>query len=115
MPGLKPISGPTDPSRTGKLLPNILSSRIRWILVFWMFLMSSVAYLDRVNLSIAGKSIAKEFGISNVQLGWVFSAFLLGYAFFQAPAGRVADRLGPRLVLMLSVIWWAVFTVAITV
>ncbi len=77
--------------------------------------MSSVAYLDRVNISIAGKSIAKEFGFSNVQLGYVFSAFLLGYAFFQAPAGRLADKLGPRLVLMLSVIWWAVFTVAITV
>ncbi|MDQ2844609.1 MAG: MFS transporter, partial [Acidobacteriota bacterium] len=73
------------------------------------------AYLDRVNLSIAGKSIAKEFGLGNVQLGWIFSAFLLGYAFFQAPAGRLADRLGPRLVLMLGVIWWAVFTVLITI
>lgn len=77
--------------------------------------MSAVAYLDRVNVSIAGKSIEKEFGLSNVQLGYVFSAFLLGYAFFQAPAGRVADRIGPRLILMLSVIWWAVFTVAITI
>ncbi len=77
--------------------------------------MSAVAYLDRVNLSIAGKAISREFGLDNVHLGWVFSAFLLGYAFFQAPAGRVADRFGPRLVLMLSVIWWAVFTVAITI
>ena len=77
--------------------------------------MSAVAYLDRVNISIAGKSIEKEFGLSNVQLGYVFSAFLLGYAFFQAPAGRVADRLGPRLILLLSVIWWAAFTVAITI
>ncbi len=77
--------------------------------------MSSVAYLDRVNISIAGKAIATEFGLSHTQLGYVFSAFLLGYAFFQAPAGRVADRLGPRLVLMVSVIWWAFFTVAITI
>ncbi len=77
--------------------------------------MSAVAYLDRVNISIAGKSIAREFGLNNNQLGYVFSAFLLGYAFFQAPAGRIADKLGPRLVLMVSVIWWAVFTVAVTV
>lgn len=76
--------------------------------------MSSVAYLDRVNISIAGKYITKDFGLSNIQLGYVFTAFLLGYAFFQAPAGRVADRLGPRVVLMFSVIWWAFFTVAIT-
>jgi ACS family glucarate transporter-like MFS transporter len=88
---------------------------LRWLLIFWIFLMSSVAYLDRVNISIAGKAIATEFGLSHTQLGYVFSAFLLGYAFFQAPAGRVADRLGPRLVLMVSVIWWAFFTVAITI
>ena len=66
--------------------------------------MSSVAYLDRVNISIAGKYITKDFGLNNIQLGYVFTAFLLGYAFFQAPAGRVADRLGPRVVLMFSVV-----------
>jgi len=87
---------------------------LRWLLIFWIFLMSSVAYLDRVNISIAGKAIAQDFGLSHTQLGYVFSAFLLGYAFFQAPAGRVADKLGPRLVLMISVVWWAFFTVAIT-
>ena len=56
---------------------------IRWLLVFWMFVMSAIAYLDRVNLSIAAKSITDEFHLSNVQLGWVFSAFVLGYALFQ--------------------------------
>ena len=96
-------------------MANLLQARIRWILIFWIFMMSAIAYLDRVNISIAGKFIAKEFGLSNVELGWVFSAFLLGYAFFQAPAGRLADRLGPRLVLTLSVVWWAAFTVLITI
>ena len=42
------------------------------------------------------------------------SAFVLGYAVFQAPGGRIADRFGPRLVLSLGVVWWAVFTVLIT-
>jgi len=88
--------------------------RLRWVLIFWIFLLSAIAYLDRVNISIAGKEIAKEFHLSNVQLGWVFSAFLLGYAFFQAPAGRIADRLGPRLVITAGVVWWGVFTVLIT-
>ncbi len=88
--------------------------RLRWVLIFWIFLLSAIAYLDRVNISIAGKEIAKEFHLSNVQLGWVFSAFLLGYAFFQAPAGRIADRLGPRLVITAGVVWWGLFTVLIT-
>lgn len=87
---------------------------IRWILIGWMFLVSAIAYLDRVNISIAGPSIAQEFHLSNVELGGVFSAFVLGYALFQAPGGWLADRLGARRILMLGVIWWGLFTAAVT-
>lgn len=83
---------------------------VRWIVVFWLFVLSAVAYLDRVNLSIAGRFLAQDFGLTNVQLGRVFSAFLYGYALFQAPAGRLADRFGPRWVLFIGVIWWGIFT-----
>ena len=86
----------------------------RWILVGWMFVVSAIAYLDRVNLSIAGSAIEKEFHLTDIQLGYILSAFVLGYALFQAPGGRIADRFGPRLVLSLGVVWWAVFTVLIT-
>jgi ACS family glucarate transporter-like MFS transporter len=86
----------------------------RWILIGWMFLISAIAYLDRVNLSIAGRAIEEEFHLTDIQLGYILSAFVLGYALFQAPGGRIADRFGPRKVLALGVIWWAVFTVLIT-
>lgn len=78
-----------------------------------MFLISSVAYLDRVNISIAGPALIREFHIDNVQFGWVLSAFLVGYALFQTPGGALADSVGPRRVLTLGVVWWAVFTSAI--
>ena len=64
-----------------------------------MFVISAIAYLDRVNISIAGHSIQQEFHLDNIQLGWVFSAFVAGYALFQAPGGRLADRFGPRKIL----------------
>jgi ACS family glucarate transporter-like MFS transporter len=85
-------------------------SRVRWFLIFWLFVLSAVAFLDRVNISIAGPSIAAEFGLSNIQLGWVFSSFLVGYAVFQTIGGWLADRLGPRRVLAVGVLWWGVFT-----
>jgi len=47
------------------------TSHVRWLLIFWLFILSAVAYLDRVNISIAGGKIAEEFGISNVRLGLV--------------------------------------------
>jgi MFS transporter, ACS family, glucarate transporter len=86
------------------------TSHTRWFLVFWLFVLSAVAFLDRVNISIAGGSIAAEYGLTNVQLGWVFSSFLLGYALFQTPGGWLSDRLGPRRVLTAGVVWWGVFT-----
>jgi ACS family glucarate transporter-like MFS transporter len=86
------------------------SSHVRWFLVFWLFILSSVAFLDRVNIAIAGASIAAAYHFSNVQLGWVFSSFLIGYALFQTVGGWLADRLGPRRVLTAGVIWWGIFT-----
>ena len=75
------------------------TSNVRWFLIFWLFILSAVSYLDRVNISIAGGSIAEAYHLSDVQLGKVFSAMLVGYAIFQTVGGRLADRYGPRRVL----------------
>jgi len=83
---------------------------IRSLLIFLLFLLSTVAFLDRTNISIAGVSLAQEYGLTKVQLGFVFSAFLIGYAGFQIPGGWLAVRLGPRKVLTLGVLWWGAFT-----
>ena len=83
--------------------------RIRWVLVFWMFIIASIIFIDRVNISVAGKDIITQFHLTNVQLGSISSAFLLGYALFQVPNGRLADAWGPRSVLTIGLIWWAAF------
>lgn len=83
---------------------------IRLLLVFWLFVLSTVAFLDRTNISIAGVALGQEYGLSKIQLGWVFSAFLIGYAGFQIPGGWLAVRWGPRKILTLGVLWWGVFT-----
>src|SRR5215470_178601 len=85
-------------------------SHVRWLLIFWMFVISAIAFLDRVNISVAGISIEHEYHFDHVQLGFVLGAFTWGYALFQAPGGRLADRFGPRRILTLGTIWWAVFT-----
>jgi MFS transporter, ACS family, glucarate transporter len=86
------------------------TTHVRWFLVFWLFVLSAVSYLDRVNISIAGGSIAEAYHLSDVQLGKVFSAMLVGYALFQTVGGRLADRFGPRRVLAAGVAWWGIFT-----
>jgi ACS family glucarate transporter-like MFS transporter len=91
------------------------STHVRWILIGWIFVLSAVGYLDRVNISIAGGAIMRDFHLSKVQFGVIQSFFVGAYALFQAPAGRLADRMGPRKILALAVIWWGIFTSLITV
>jgi ACS family glucarate transporter-like MFS transporter len=82
----------------------------RWIVIACTFAIAAVSYLDRNNISIAASSLQREFALTNVQLGTVFSAFIMGYAFTQPIAGRIADRFGPARVIAVAIIWWSVFT-----
>ena len=88
-----------------------MSNKIRYLLIILIFFVSAVVYIDRSNISIAGTYLATDYGIDKVQLGWVFSAFLLGYAAFQIPAGWVVGKLGPRKTLTYGLIWWSLLSV----
>src|SRR5579863_2407190 len=85
-------------------------TRIRWIIMSWLTLVLMLTYLDRLNLSIAGKFIQDEFSFSTQTMGWVFSAFILGYSIFQIPGGWAADRFGARNLLTTAIVWWSAFT-----
>jgi ACS family glucarate transporter-like MFS transporter len=85
---------------------------IRYLLVIWILILGAIAFLDRTNIAVAGVQIGRAFRIDNPHLGWVFSAFLVGYAAFQIPGGVLARHFGPRRVLALGLLWWGVFTAA---
>jgi ACS family glucarate transporter-like MFS transporter len=89
-------------------MAGLARSRVRLALVFLLFLISAIAFLDRTNISVAGVQMRQEYGLDQVHLGWVFSAFLIGYALFQVPAGWLAARFGPRKVLTCALVWWGV-------
>src|SRR5260370_18020673 len=85
------------------------SSRVRWLLVAWLFVLSAVAFLDRVNLNVAATHLAADYHLSDVRLGALFSFFLLGYALFQTPPGWLAVKSGPQRVPAGGVVWWGIF------
>src|SRR5262245_12565090 len=65
-----------------------------------------IAYVDRVNISVAGPVMRQELGLTPIQLGIVFSAFAYPYAAMQIVGGWASDRFGPRIVLAaLSLLW----------
>ena len=88
------------------------TSRRRSIVVVLgsLFLISVVTYVDRINISVTARQMMPAFGLTDQQMGHVFSAFVLGYALFQIPGGWVGDRWGARMVLTGALIWWSLFT-----
>lgn len=85
-------------------------TRVRWLIVALLFCMGVLMFIDRVNISIAAKYIMPEYGLSDVQMGSIFSAFVLGYALLQIPGGWLGDRFGPRRILAGAIFWWSAFT-----
>jgi ACS family glucarate transporter-like MFS transporter len=82
----------------------------RHVLVVATFLLSLLLYVDRVCISTAKQPIIDDLGLTDTQFGWVLSAFAFGYALVQTPAGAMADKMGPRLILTAVVTAWSVFT-----
>ena len=67
-------------------------------------------WVDRACISAAKGDIASDLGFTDGQMGWVMAAFSLGYALFQVPSGKMADRYGPRIVMAVVCMVWSIFT-----
>ena len=78
---------------------------------YWVFLLlfmfNAIAYVDRVNMSVAGKPIAQEFGLSPVALGYLFSSFLWAYVVMMLPGGRLIDHWGTHVVASVAAAVWS--------
>ncbi len=70
-----------------------------------------LTYIDRVNVSTAASAFQKELGLSNFQVGLIFSLFGYPYLVFQVVGGWFADRFGPRWTLSICGLVWASATV----
>ncbi len=98
------------PSPASSPISDRPPTRTRWNILALLTLISIITYVDRVNISVAARQMMPALGLTQVQMGYVFSAFVLGYALCQIPGGWLGDRWGSRLVLTGAVIWWSLFT-----
>lgn len=84
----------------------------RYLIFLLMFLSVLVNYMDRANYSVSLPAIRHQFGFSLDQTGWILFAWSIAYAVFNFPGGWLADRLGLRWSLPVTLGWWSLFTIA---
>jgi MFS family permease len=103
------MSAPHPTAASGQA---VKATRVRYQVLFLTFMTAFIMYIDRTCMGAAAPYIRKEFGIDIITMGWIASAFNLGYTLFQIPGGWMADRYGARKVLATAMALWSVFTVA---
>ncbi len=86
-------------------------TRTRYSVLLFVYLAAFITYLDRVCLSVAGPSIRVELGLSQYELGWVFTVFYIAYTIFEMPSSWLGDRWGQRTMLLRIVGCWSLFTI----
>ncbi|WP_144960719.1 MFS transporter [Pseudomonas oryzihabitans] len=98
-------------SRLGEAaVPTALqASRVRWRIFAIIFGLTVINLVDRVSLSIAMPTIAREFQLTPATQGLILSSFFWAYALLQIPGGWLIDRYGPRRVIGWSTGLWGVF------
>ena len=85
-------------------------SKVKWRLVWFVFLLDFINFLDRSNLGWAALGMNKELGISMVAYGALTSVFYLPYLLFEVPSNMLLKRYGARKWIARIMITWGIAT-----
>lgn len=85
-------------------------TRVRYGVLGFACALSMITYLDRVCFGTVASNVQSEFGLTEGEKGWLFTAFAFAYAIFEVPSGWLGDRYGARKTLVRILLCWSVFT-----
>jgi MFS family permease len=86
---------------------------MRYLVLMFLCLIAVIAYVQRVGINSVAGPIQEDYGINTEEFGALGSAWLIGYAVMQVPAGWLADRIGSRNALAIYAVLWSLLTGAI--
>ena len=72
-------------------------------------LLSTLTFLDRLAIAVAGPAIQADLHIQPQNWGWILSAYVLANGIFEVPSGAMGDRRGQRGEMTRIVTWWSCF------
>src|SRR3984957_3307231 len=92
--------------------PSRQLRRMQWIAIILVTAAIALNYMDRSTLAIGNLKIRQEFGLSATAIGALGSAWALTYGFAQLPSGYLLDRIGPKILVGITMIVWSLFQAA---
>jgi len=87
-------------------------TRARFFVIAVILLATIINFVDRTNLGIVAPFLAKDLQLDKAQLGQIFAAFGLTYAFALVPGGYIADMFGSRISYAIALVLWSCTTMA---
>ena len=93
------MSAIAQPLATGAR-PPAQHIRVRWKIFMFLFGFGFIAYVQQRSITVAAYRMMPELGLSQMQIGWLETALLIGYTAMQFPGGVIGQRLGARLMFV---------------
>ena len=89
-----------------------LSVAGRWFVLMLLAVGVLISFIDRTSISsaLAHKPFVKAFGLTDLDRGWVNSAFFWSYGLVQVPMGYIVDRYGVKWPYALCFALWSLAT-----
>lgn len=81
---------------------------LRWFIIGMIFLITVVNYIDRMTLSVLAPTIMEKFHMTNFAYSRIVTMFLIAYTISQSISGKILDKIGTRIGMMVFVGIWTV-------
>jgi MFS transporter, ACS family, hexuronate transporter len=85
---------------------------VRWIVCSLLLFATTINYIDRQVLGILAPTLQKEIGWTEVQYGYIVTAFQAAYAIGLLLVGRILDIIGTKLGFALAIVFWSLAAMA---
>ncbi|MCQ6268360.1 MFS transporter [Fictibacillus sp. WQ 8-8] len=78
--------------------------RVQWFVVLYVSFIHFIAFAHRMEVVPFFTDLKDTYQTGYAEIGGLVSAFLLGYAVFQIPAGTLADRYSPKRLILIGLL-----------
>jgi MFS transporter, ACS family, 4-hydroxyphenylacetate permease len=107
-----PGSGSLDSVHADDMEEAAVVRKVSRRLIWFLFLVSAISYLDRINISFAALSMNKTIGLTATTYGLATTIFYIGYVMCEVPSNVLLVRFGARIWLSRILITWGIASAA---